>query len=151
MTFFLLSLAVYGGLTAYVATHVSATTSEWAFALGHFAMAAAGNAFLLHVARRRSLAFMGSPALAFLIMSQVYFTINALKYFSPILLYPQFDLSLEAQFWGSIAGGAVLFGCALLLRYRGAATAQSVQAWVLRYRGVVQTGPATAGVRVGVH
>jgi hypothetical protein len=135
MTFFLLSLVVYAGLTAYIATHVSATTQEWAFTLGHFAMAAAGNAFLLHVAKRRSLAFMGSPALAFLIMSQVYFTINALKYFSPILLYPQFDLSLEAQFWGSMAGGAVLFGCAMLLRYRGAATAQSVQAWVLRYRG----------------
>jgi hypothetical protein len=135
MTFFLLSLVVYAGLTAYIATHVSATTQEWAFTLGHFAMAAAGNAFLLHVARRRSLAFMGSPALAFLVMSQVYFTINALKYFSPILLYPQFDLSLEAQFWGSLAGGAVLFGCAMLLRYRGAATAQSVQAWVLRYRG----------------
>jgi hypothetical protein len=135
MSFFLLSLAFYAGLTAYIATVVNATTPEWTFTLGHFAMAAAGNAFLLHVARRRSLAFMGSPALAFLIMSQVYFTINALKYFSPILLYPQFDLSLEAQFWGSLAGGAVLFGCAVLLRYRGAATAHSVQAWVLRYRG----------------
>jgi hypothetical protein len=134
MRFFLLSVVVYSALTAYVATRVSATTPEWGFALAHFAVAAAGNGFLLHVARRRSLALMGSPALAFLVMSQVYLTISALKYFSPILLYPQFDLSLEAQFWGSVAGGAVLIGCAVLLWYRGAATAQSVRAWVLRYR-----------------
>ena len=67
-------------------------------------------------------------------MNQVYFTINALKYFSPILLYPQFDLSLTAQFWGSMAGGAVLIGCMLVLRYRGAPTAQSMQAWITRYR-----------------
>ncbi len=134
MSFFLLSLLVYGALTLAVAAQVTATTEEWGFTLGHFAIAAAGNALLLHVARRRSLAFTGSPALAFLVMNQVYFTINALKYFSPILLYPQFELSLAAQFWGSLAGGAVLMVCMLLLRYRGAPTAASMQAWILRYR-----------------
>jgi hypothetical protein len=134
MSFFLLSLLVYSALTTTVAMRVSATTEEWGFALGHFVLAAAGNALLLHVARRRSLAFLGSPALAFLVMNQVYFTINALKYFSPILLYPQFDLSLTAQFWGSMAGGAVLIACMLVLRYRGAPTAQSMQAWITRYR-----------------
>lgn len=134
MSFFVLSLLVYGALTAAVATQVGATTEEWGFTLGHFAVAAAGNALLLSVARRRSIAFMGSPALAFLIMNQVYLTINALKYFSPILLYPQFDLSLTAQFWGSVAGGLVLIACMLLLRYRGAPTAQSMQVWILRHR-----------------
>jgi hypothetical protein len=135
MTFFLLSLGFYGVLTLSVATRVGATTPEWAFTLGHLAVAAAGNAFLLHVARRRSLAFVGSPALAFLVMNQVYFTVNGLKYFSPILLYPQFDLSLEAQFWGSVAGGVVLICCAALLRYRGAPTAESMRTWIVRHRG----------------
>ena len=65
MSFFLLSLLVYSALTTTVAMRVSATTEEWGFALGHFVLAAAGNALLLHVARRRSLAFLGSPALRF--------------------------------------------------------------------------------------
>ena len=165
MSFFLLSLLVYSALTTTIAMRVSATTEEWGFTLGHFVLAAAGNALLLHVARRRSLAFLGSPALAFLVMNQVYFTINALKYFSPILLYPQFDLSLTAQFWGSMAGGAVLIGCMLVLRYRGAPTAQSMQAWITRYRadlaaaaggirgrlGGLQAGPVEPGIRIGLH
>jgi hypothetical protein len=134
MSFFLLSLLVYGALTASVAAQVGAATEEWGFTLGHFAVAAAGNALLLPVARRRSLAFLGSPALAFLVMNQVYFTVNALKYFSPILLYPQFDLSLTAQLWGSVAGGSVLMVCLVLLRYRGAPTAQSMRVWILRHR-----------------
>ena len=103
--FFTLSLLVYAGLVAWLVERVDGTTAEWTFTLGHLALAAAINAHLLWVARRRSLSFLGCAPLAFL-ADHLYFSLSALKYFSPILLYPQFDLSLRDQFMGSAGGGS---------------------------------------------
>ncbi|MBA2457981.1 MAG: hypothetical protein H0V43_03375 [Gemmatimonadales bacterium] len=132
MKFLALSLLVYGGLTAWVASRVDATTEEWTYTFSHLALAAALNAHLLHAARARSLALL-SPPVVFLLVSQLYFTINGLKYFSPILLYPQFELSLTAQFVGSVAGAVVLFACALLLRTQRGPTSARVLGWICGY------------------
>lgn len=128
------SIACYGLLTWWLTIRTAGVSEEWLFTLGHMTLAALLNMHLLYVARRRSLSFLACPPLAFLLVSQIYFTINGIKYFSPILLYPQFDLSLREQFLGSIAGGLVLFLCSLLLyRQRGPTTA-SMQAWFRRYQ-----------------
>ena len=118
MKFFTLSLLVYAGLVAWLVERVDGTTAEWTFTLGHLALAAAINAHLLWVARRRSLSFLGCAPLAFLVVYHLYFSLSALKYFSPILLYPQFDLSLRDQFVGSAAAAVVLFCGALVLGRR---------------------------------
>jgi hypothetical protein len=133
MSFFGLSLLVYGLLTGYVAGHVRATTEEWVYALAHFTLAAAGNAYLLGVIRARRLAMFGSPVITFLLLNQLYFTFNALKYFSPILLFPQFNLSLAAQFWGSAAGAAVLGLCIAIAARLGGPRAEVPVAWVRRH------------------
>jgi hypothetical protein len=128
------SLACYGLLTWWITVQAPGPSQEWLFTLGHMTLAALLNFHLLYVARRRSLSFLGCPPLAFLLVSQIYFTINGIKYFSPILLYPQFDLTLRQQFLGSMAGGLVLFLCSLLLyRQRGPTTA-TMQAWLRRYQ-----------------
>ena len=128
------SLACYGLLTWWVTMQAPGPSEEWLFTLGHMTLAALLNFHLLYVARRRSLSFLACPPLAFLLVSQVYFTINGIKYFSPILLYPQFDLTLRQQFLGSMAGGLVLFLCSLLLyRQRGPTTA-TMQAWLRQYK-----------------
>jgi hypothetical protein len=132
MSFFLLSLLLYGGLTAWLAGALDGTAAEWGYTLAHMTIAAALNAHLLYTARRRKLALL-SPPVVFLLACQLYFSINGLKYFSPILLYPQFDLSLTAQFVGSVAGAAVLFVCALLLRTEREPTSARVFGWVERY------------------
>jgi hypothetical protein len=87
----------------------------------------------LSVARRRSLSLIGSAPLAFLVVSHVYFTVNGLKYFSPIILYQQFELSLGAQFVGSALGAIVLFLCGLLLRNQRGPTTARMRDWVSRY------------------
>lgn len=133
MSFFVLSLLVYGVLTAYVAGHVRGTAEEWVYAMAHFTLAAAGNAYLLRVITRRNLAMFASPVIAFLLLNQLYFTFNALKYFSPILLFPQFNLSLAAQFWGSAAGAAVLWLCIALAARFGSPEADVVLGWARRH------------------
>ncbi|MBA3521657.1 MAG: hypothetical protein H0T90_04020 [Gemmatimonadales bacterium] len=130
MSFFALSVLVYAWLTLWLTSRVDGTTTEWGFTLVHLTLAAAINAHLIWVARRRALSFLGSAPLAFLVVGHVYFTMASLKYFSPILLYPQFDLSLEAQFAGSVAGAAVLFGGALVLRQQRGPTSWRFQAWL---------------------
>lgn len=128
------SLACYGLLTWWITMQAPGPSQEWLFTMGHMTLAALLNFHLLYVARRRSLSFLACPPLAFLLVSQIYFTINGIKYFSPILLYPQFDLTLRQQFLGSMAGGLVLFLCSLLLyRQRGPTTA-TMQAWLRRYQ-----------------
>lgn len=130
MSFFALSLVVYGGLVGWLTNHLQATAAEWGFTLAHLALAGAINAHLIWVARRRSLSFLGSAPLAFLVVLHFYFTLSGIRYFSPILLYPQFELSLGAQFAGSVAAAVVLFACGIVLgRQRGPTTAR-MQAWV---------------------
>jgi hypothetical protein len=133
MMFFGLSVAAYGALIAWLASRLDASTAEWGYALGHLVLAAAVNAFLISSARARSLSLVGSAPVAFLVVSQLYFTINGLKYFSPILLNPQLDLSLTAQFVGSAAGGLVLFVSAFLLRLQRGPESGRVLAWIDRY------------------
>ena len=133
MRFFGLSLLVYGLLTAWVAGHVRATTEEWAYTMAHFAIAAAGNAYLLWLIARRRLAMFASPVIVFLLLNQLYFTFNALKYFSPILLFPQFNLSLAAQFWGSVAGALILMLCITLVGRFGRVPLEATVAWARRY------------------
>jgi hypothetical protein len=133
MNFLGVSLLVYGLLTMYVAGHVRATTEEWAYTMAHFALAAAGNAYLLRVIARRGLAMFASPVVTFLLLNQLYFTFNALKYFSPILLFPQFNLSLAAQFWGSAAGALVLLLCIGLAGRFGGPKLEGAVAWGRRY------------------
>jgi hypothetical protein len=138
VTFFALSLLVYSGLVAWLSGRLGGTTAEWGYTLAHLALAAAINSHLLWVARRRELSFLGSAPLAFLVVHHFYFTVAGLKYFSPILLYPQFDLSLDAQFAGSVAGAVVLFVCALVLRREHGPTTSRVQAWVDRHWGDIR-------------
>ena len=132
MSFFALSVLVYGGLTAWLTSRLDGTSAEWGYTFGHLAIAAALNAHLLYTARLRQLALL-SPPVVFLLVCQLYFSVNGLKYFSPILLYPQFDLGLTAQFLGSVAGAAVLFVCALLLRMQRGPTSSQVFGWIARY------------------
>ncbi len=132
--FFGISLACYGLLTWWITMQAPGPNEEWLFTLGHMTLAALLNMHLLYVARRRSLSFLACPPLAFLLVSQVYFTINGIKYFSPILLYPQFDLTLRQQFLGSMAGGLVLFLCSLLLYRQRGPTTVTMQAWFRRYQ-----------------
>jgi hypothetical protein len=128
-----LSFLSYGLLTLWLTGHTYATPEEWGYTLGHLTAAALINAHLFFVARRRNLSFLASAPLAFLMVSQFYFTVNGIKYFSPILLYPQFDLSLTAQFVGSIAGAAVLFLCSLLLYHQTGPTTGQMRVWLTRY------------------
>jgi hypothetical protein len=121
---------VYGGLVGWLANHLQATAPEWAFTLAHLALAGAINAHLIRVARRRSLSFLGSAPLAFLVVLHFYFTLSGIRYFSPILLYPQFELSLGAQFAGSVAAAVVLFTCAIVLGRQQGPTTARMQAWV---------------------
>ena len=116
-----------------LANRLDASTAEWGYALAHLVLAATVNAFLIASARARSLSLLGSAPVAFLVVSQLYFTINGLKYFSPILLNSQFDLSLTAQFVGSAAGALVLFACAFLLRLQRGPESGRVLAWIDRY------------------
>ncbi len=132
--FFGISIACYGLLTWWITMQAPGPSQEWLFTMGHMALAALLNVHLLYVARRRSLSFLACPPLAFLLVSQVYFTINGIKYFSPILLYPQFDLTLRQQFLGSMAGGLVLLLCSLLLYGQRGPTTASMQAWFRRYQ-----------------
>lgn len=134
MTFFAVSVVAYGLLVAWLAALLEATTAEWAYTLGHLVLAAAANAWLLASARARSLSLVGSAPVAFLVVAQLYFTVNGLKYFSPILLHPQLDLGLTAQFVGSAAGAVVLLASAGLLRLQGGPTRERVLAWMDRYR-----------------
>jgi hypothetical protein len=131
--FFALSLLVYGGLTFWLTGRVDGTTAEWGYTLLHLTLAGAINAHLLWVARRRQLSFLGCAPLALLVVHHFYFTMAGLKYFSPILLYPQFDLTLEAQLLGSVAGAAVLFACGLLLWRQRAPSSTRMQVWVERH------------------
>jgi hypothetical protein len=133
MMFFGLSVAAYAALIAWLASRLDASTAEWGYALGHLVLAATVNAFLIRSARAKSLSLLGSAPVAFLVVSQLYFTVNGLKYFSPILLNPQFDLSLTAQFVGSAAGGLVLFASAFLLRLQRGPESGRVLAWIDRY------------------
>jgi hypothetical protein len=55
VSFFALSLVVYGGLVGWLTNHLQATAAEWGFTLAHLALAGAINAHLIWVARRRSL------------------------------------------------------------------------------------------------
>ncbi|MBA3659574.1 MAG: hypothetical protein H0W67_08255 [Gemmatimonadales bacterium] len=134
MTFFLTSVAMYGLLVGWLAVHLQALSGEWGFALAHLAIAAAVNAHFFAAVRARSLALL-SPPVAYLTVSQIYFTVNGLKYFSPIILYPQFDLSLAAQFIGSAAGGAVLFLGGLMLRRQHGPSSGRLFGWVDRHMG----------------
>ncbi|HEY7637565.1 MAG TPA: hypothetical protein VH763_18590 [Gemmatimonadales bacterium] len=133
MSFFFVSLLVYGGLTFWLTGRVEGTTAEWGYTLLHLTLAAAINAHLLWVARRRQLSFLGCAPLAFLVVYHFYFTMAGLKYFSPILLYPQFNLTLDAQFLGSVAGGGVLLLCGLLLRSQPGPSPARMQGWITRH------------------
>jgi hypothetical protein len=133
MMFFGLSVAAYGALIAWLASRLDASTSEWGYALAHLVLAATVNAFLIRSARARSLSLLGSAPVAFLVVSQLYFTINGLKYFSPTLGNPQLELSLTAQFVGSAAGALVLFACVFLLRLQRGPESGRVLAWIDRY------------------
>jgi len=133
LTFFALSLLVYGALTFWLTGRVAGTTAEWGYTFLHLTLAAAINAHLFWVARRRNLSFLGCAPLAFLVVHHFYFTMAGLKYFSPILLYPQFNLTLEAQLLGSVAGAVVLFACGLLLRGQPGPTSARMQLWVERH------------------
>jgi hypothetical protein len=133
MMFWGLSVAVYGALIAWLAGRLDASTAEWGYALAHLVLAATVNAFLIRSARAKSISLLGSAPVAFLVVSQLYFTVNGLKYFSPILLNPQFDLSLTAQFIGSAAGALVLFASAFLLRLQRGPESSRVLAWIDRY------------------
>lgn len=130
MTFFGLSLLLYGGLVAWLSSRLAGSTMEWGFTLAHLALAAGINTHLLWVARRRSLSFLGSAPLAFLVVHHVYFTLSGLRYFSPIVLYPQFDLTLPQQFAGSVAAAAVLLVCGLVLGRQRGPTSERMRAWV---------------------
>ena len=55
MTFFTLSTIFYAALVAWVSSRVAGTTAEWGYTLAHMTLAAAINAHLLWVARRREL------------------------------------------------------------------------------------------------
>jgi hypothetical protein len=145
--FLAVSLACYGLLTWWITGQVGGVREEWLFTLGHLTLAAIINAHLFYVARRRSLSFLASPPLAFLLVSHIYFSINGIKYFSPILLYPQFDLTLSEQFAGSIAGGVVLFLCSLLLYRPAGPTTASMQDWLRRYWPDVRR--VTIGATIG--
>lgn len=127
------SALCYGLLTLWITRQVGGTSEEWGYTAAHLLLAAALNAHLLYVARRRSLSFLACAPLAFLVVSHVYFTINGIKYFSPILLYPQFGLSLRDQFLGSAAGAIVLFLCSLLLYRQDGPTTGRMAAWFERY------------------
>lgn len=133
MIFLAFSLAGYGLLTWWISAQVGGIREEWLYTMGHLTLAALLNVHLLYVARRRRLSFLACPPLALLVVSQVYYTINGIKYFSPILLYPQFDLSLGQQFAGAMAGGGVLFLCSLLLYRQRAPTRQAMLDWLRRY------------------
>jgi hypothetical protein len=133
MMFFGLSVAAYGALIAWLADRLDASTAEWGYALAHLVLAATVNAFLIRSARARSLSLLGSAPVAFLVVSQLYFTINGLKYFSPILGNLQLEMSLTAQFVGSAAGALVLFACAFLLRRQRGPESGRVLAWIDRY------------------
>jgi hypothetical protein len=133
VSFFALSLLVYGALTFWLTGRVDGTTAEWSYTLLHLTLAAAINAHLLWVARRRQLSFLGCAPLAFLVVHHFYFTMAGLKYFSPILLYPQFNLDLGAQLLGSVAGAAVLFAGGLLLRRQRGPSSARMQMWVERH------------------
>jgi hypothetical protein len=133
VSFFALSLLVYGGLTFWLTGRVDGTTAEWGYTVLHLTLAAAINAHLLWVARRRQLSFLGCAPLAFLVVHHFYFTMAGLKYFSPILLYPQFNLTFEAQLLGSVAGAGVLFVCGLVLRSQPGPSSARMQMWVERY------------------
>ncbi len=133
MMFFGLSVATYGALVAWLANRLNASTAEWGYSLGHLVLAATVNAFLIRSARARSLSLIGSASVAFLVVSLVYFTINGLKYFSPVLSNPQTEVSLGAQFVGSAAGALVLFAGAFLLRFQRGPESGRVLAWIDRY------------------
>lgn len=133
MTFFALSLLVYGGLTFWLTGRVDGTNAEWGYTLVHLTLAAGINAHLLWVARRRNLSFLGCAPLAFLVVLHFYYTIAGLKYFSPNLLYPQFNLTLEAQLLGSAAGAAVLFVCGLVLGSQRGPNSAEIRVWVERH------------------
>ena len=148
MRFLLGSLAVYATLTAWIVQRAQGTAEEWAYTAAHLAIAAVINSHLFWVARKRSLSFLGSAPLAFLVVLHFYFTVNGLKYFSPILLYPQFELTLGQQFAGAAAGAAVLFVCARVLLAARGPTTSVMQDWVRRYwsdvrRLVLMTGLAS--------
>ena len=138
MRFLLVSLLCYGALAFWLGARLDGTPAELGYTLGHMGIAAAINTHLLWVARRRNLSFLGSAPLGFLVVHHVYFTLAGLKYFSPILLYPQFDLTLDAQFAGSAAAGAVLFLCALVLGRQRRPTWDRVQAWLGSHWGDVR-------------
>jgi hypothetical protein len=106
--FFIVSVVVYSLLLAYLSIALNAPEEIWLYSLLHFLTAAVLNAFLIYIVRRKSLSLIGSPAILFLISIQVYFTINAVKYFAPSA-YPQFELVSSERFAGSMAGALVLF------------------------------------------
>jgi hypothetical protein len=153
VNFLLASLATYAALTVWITQRAQGTMEEWAYTAAHLALAALINTHLLWVARKRSLSFLGSAPLAFLVVLHFYFTINGIKYFSPILLYPQFEITLGQQFAGCAAAAVVLFLCARVLLSAHGPTTEVMQDWVRRYwpdvrRIVLVTAVASIGCKV---
>ncbi len=114
-TFFGLSLIAHSTLALVVSAEANVSDDRLGYCLGHFLLAAILNALLLRIIRRRSLSLLGSPALAFVLISQLYFTMSAIKYLEPFPLYSMFDLDYRERFVGTLVGFGSLLTAHVLL------------------------------------
>jgi hypothetical protein len=134
--FLWLNVAAATLLVAFVTLGLEASFEPGFYVFMHAMLAAVLTASLLQVIVRRDMSLFGSPLASVLIVSDLYFTVNSVKYFVPNRAYAAFTQTDLERFVASLGAWVVLMAGVGLLRIAPRTTVSQFNAWWDRRRGI---------------
>jgi hypothetical protein len=132
--FLWLNAALAALLVAFITLGLRSTFEPGFYVFAHAMLAAVLTAVILRVIVRRRMSLIGSPLASVLIVSDLYFTLNSVKYFVPNRAYTAFTQTDLERFLASLAAWVVLMAGVGLLAVLPRMTVQQFQTWWHRDR-----------------
>jgi hypothetical protein len=132
--FLWLNAAVAALLVGFVTLGLESTFEPGFYAFTHAMLAACLTALLFRVIARRRLSLLGSPVASVLIVADLYFTLNSVKYFAPNRAYTAFTHTDFERFIASVGAWLVLVAGTGLLAVLPRFTVAQFQEWWQRDR-----------------
>ena len=127
--FLWLNAALAALLVAFITLGLGSTFEPGFYAFAHAMLAAVLTSLILHVIARRRMSFFGSPLASVLIVADLYFTLNSVKYFVPNRAYAAFTQTDMERFAASVAAWVVLVAGVGLLAVLPRLTVVHFQRW----------------------
>ena len=112
MIFFFIGYILVG---TYIAVHLRVDSTIWLYFFLHLI----SGMFLFESTIKiiNELSIFKAPSLIFLLINSVYYIISSIKYFAEIEHYPQFSITTQERFYGSLAVCLSLFVCLCFIKW----------------------------------